>query len=281
VKLPASIERITPDWGAAGRSTYPPPGFVPFAENALGNGDQFGLYWPFGGEKREPLVAEMQHDGWAIAPAFSSLDAFLAAAGEDDGWVEAPTVEADPDSPVACLAAAGDLAQRGQVEGVIELLRRAVARLPEFGTAQWMLSRMLARAKRQHEAFAPAIAAALAPPCFGGASREALDWLRRQSDCPQEIGADPLWRRRSELRFVFGGAKENGDYAVLREIVAQYRELGMHVQAMLLLQTYGELLSRETVSFQQRVGFSQAEHIAAQLRLGRELGIDRRAEDGA
>ena len=36
--------------------------FCQFADHALGNGDTFGLYWPFGREARELIVLEIWHD---------------------------------------------------------------------------------------------------------------------------------------------------------------------------------------------------------------------------
>jgi hypothetical protein len=276
VKLPKRIERITPDWSASGRSTYPPLGFVPFAENALGNGDCFGLYWPFGKEHQEPLVLETQHDGWALSPTFSSLERFLTAADGSDEWVEPPTLQVDADSPYACLKAAEALLSRNELEGGVAQLLVATTELPEFGAAEWLLSRHLSRLGRASESFAAALSAVIAPPCLGGGSAEALAWLQRQTQCPPEFANDPLWRRRSELRFKFGGTKENQDYLVVRALVTEYQDAGLGVQAMLLLQTYGELMSRETVSFQARYDFSEAHHINAQLRLGMEVGIDRR-----
>ena len=281
MKIPARIEQITPDWGVVNRAPYPPLGFLPFAESQLGNGDCFGLYWPFGREHDDPLVVETQHDEWGVSPSFSSLDRFLTAVCGSDEWVEPPSLEDDPGSPYACLKAAEEMLRHNDVEHAASQLVVATTALPEFGAAQWLLSRQMSRLGRASEAFAAARAAVLSPPCFGGASTEALAWLRRQTQCPAEFADDPLWMRRDELKFEFGGAKDNQDYPVLRDLIAEYQKAGLGVQAMLLLQTYGELMFQETVSFQERYGFSVERHIEAQLRLGREVGVDRRVRTEA
>jgi hypothetical protein len=90
LKLPANFKSVTID---ADRYDvpYPPLGFYAIAEHQLGNGDVFGLYWPIGNEDRDPIVAETYHDQWSIIPHFSSLERFLAAAGDDDdALVETP-----------------------------------------------------------------------------------------------------------------------------------------------------------------------------------------------
>jgi hypothetical protein len=94
VELPKQADRITLDSAFVARHPYPPLGFLPFLENQLGNGDYFGLYWPVGRETEEPLVVEMQHDGWSMCPAFSSLDAFLASRPDSLQWVEPPDARA-------------------------------------------------------------------------------------------------------------------------------------------------------------------------------------------
>lgn len=276
VKLPERIDQITPDWNSMDRVPYPPLGFLSFGENSLGNGDCFGLYWPFGREHEEPLVAETLHDECGISPAFSSLDRFLMATGGSEEWVEEPTIEKDPGSPAACFNAAREMLRRNEVEQAVAHLLIATSTLPEFGEAQWILARQMFRLRRTTDAFAAVRAAILSPPCFGGASAEALGWLNRQNGCPDEFADDPLWQRKNELHFEFGGAKENQDYAVLRVLADEYASAGQGVLAMLILQTYGELMFQETESFQDRYGFSEESHLEAQLRLGREVGIDRR-----
>ena len=56
---------------------YPPNGFLQFTEASLGNGDNFGFYWEFGKEDKEPVICEMIHDEGIIVPRFSNLNKFL------------------------------------------------------------------------------------------------------------------------------------------------------------------------------------------------------------
>jgi hypothetical protein len=49
------------------------PGFFPF--EAVGNGDDIGLYWPLGAEN--PIILTSSHDAWAFIPEASSVEAFL------------------------------------------------------------------------------------------------------------------------------------------------------------------------------------------------------------
>jgi hypothetical protein len=275
MKRPPKVEKLTLYMDFVACHPYPPLGFVPFEQNQLGNGDYFGLYWPIGRENEEPLVVEMQHDGWSMCPAFSSLDAFLALANNSLEWVGPPTLEQDPRSPFANYSAAREALARDAVDEAHELLQRAISILPEFGEAQWTLSRQLLRVGRDDDAFEASLLALIAPPCWGGASNQALSWLKRRRSCPSRYVSDPLWLRRHSLTFKFGGSKENRDYDFLRQIIDGYVEQGDSIKATLLLQTYGELMSRETTSFQERYAFDVAKHIAEQIQTAHTFGIER------
>ncbi|TBU92792.1 hypothetical protein [Phytopseudomonas dryadis] len=65
LKLPDRVAEISLDSVCTPGSM---PGFVPFAEHALGNGDSYGLYWPVGQEGCAPLVAETYHDEGRLVP---------------------------------------------------------------------------------------------------------------------------------------------------------------------------------------------------------------------
>ncbi|MGK5029675.1 hypothetical protein [Janthinobacterium sp. MDT1-19] len=86
MQLPASLAQISMDKDWRHDTPYPPLGFSPFFEGALGNGDTFGLYWPIGREAFEPIVV---HPGNHIAtvlwrPAVESLA--MAAHAGGAGW---------------------------------------------------------------------------------------------------------------------------------------------------------------------------------------------------
>ncbi|MDO8072036.1 tetratricopeptide repeat protein [Janthinobacterium sp. SUN176] len=271
MQLPASLTHISAEQDWQHTTAYPPLGFTPFSEGALGNGDTFGLYWPIGREASEPIVVETWHDEWRLQPNFSSLAAFLrahAAAGdaedEDEvGYVAPPTLADDPASPrAAFLAAKEHIAQRNP-DAAIALLEAALALLPEYTDALVLLHGQYVRAGRIDEAVKVAIQAIISPPSFGGPPLKALQWLRTQPVPDGEI--DPIWRACGQLSFNFGGSKDNADYPVLLAAIDTYLEQGNYRCASTLMQTYAELMSAETVSFQERHAFEPAAFIARQL----------------
>jgi hypothetical protein len=247
---------------------WAPQGFHGFDELELGNGDVFGLYWPFGREDDEPIVAHTYHDDGAVAPYWSSLDRFLAAAGDDESssaWE--PTLLLDADSPEALLATARECLSRNEVAEGTKHLEAAVGVLPEFAAAHYQLAMQYRRTDRINDAIRSAIHALISPVCFWPQSRQMsqlVQWLSQQTSCSDEVRGDPIWQNRGRLKFRFGGEKENDDYLVLKEAIEQYLAQAQFVKALTLMETYLELMRRETVSFQERYGFKDAEFRARQ-----------------
>ena len=277
MQLPANLAHISVEQDWQHSTPYPPLGFLPFAEGALGNGDTFGLYWPIGREASEPIVVETWHDEWRLQPNFSSLTAFLrahAAAGDaedgdEDGYVALPTLADDPASPrAAFLAAKEHIAQRNP-DVAIALLEGALAIVPEYTDALALLHGQYVRAGRTEDAVRVAIQAIISPPSFGGPPLKAVQWLRAQALPAGE--SDPIWRACGQLTFQFGGSKENADYPVLLAAIDTYLEQGNYRGASTLMQTYAELMGAETVSFQQRYAFDAAAFIARQIEAGAQL----------
>ncbi len=262
--LPARLAHISTDKEWRHDTPYPPLGFTPFSEGALGNGDTFGLYWPIGGEACEPIVVETWHDERRIQPHFSSLAAFLRAhAAAEDDYVGAPSLDDDPASPrAAFLEAREQIAQRTP-EAAIALLEGTLAIVPEYTDALSLLHGQYVRAGRIDDAVKVAIQAIISPPSFGGPPLKALQWLRMQPVPEGEI--DPIRRACGQLSFHFGGSKDNADYPVLLAAIDTYLAQGKHVCAATLMQTYAELMSAETVSFQERHAFAPAAFIARQI----------------
>ncbi|MEG1055833.1 MAG: hypothetical protein RSF79_27755, partial [Janthinobacterium sp.] len=140
MQLPASLAHISAEQDWQHTTAYPPLGFTPFAEGALGNGDSFGLYWPIGREASEPIVVETWHDEWRIQPHFSSLAAFLQAhAAAEDEYVGTPTLDDDPASPRAAFLAAKELIAQRKPDAAIALLEAALAIIPEYTDALALL----------------------------------------------------------------------------------------------------------------------------------------------
>lgn len=268
--LPARLAHISTDKDWQHDTPYPPLGFTPFSEGALGNGDTFGLYWPIGREAAEPIVVETWHDEWRIQPHFSSLTTFLqACAAAEDEYVGAPSLADDPASPRAAYLEAKELIAQRNPEAAIALLEAALAIVPEYTDALVLLHGQYVRAGRIDEAVKVAIQAIISPPSFGGPPFKALQWLRTQAVPEGEL--DPIWRACGQLSFNFGGSKENGDYPVLLAAIATYLEQGNHVGASTLMQTYAELMSAETVSFQERYAFEPAAFLARQIAVSAKL----------
>ncbi|WFR77965.1 hypothetical protein P9875_19890 [Janthinobacterium rivuli] len=264
MQLPASLAHISAEQDWQHTTAYPPLGFIPFSEGALGNGDTFGLYWPIGREASEPIVVETWHDEWRIQPHFSSLTAFLQAhATAEDEYVGTPTLADDPASPRATFLEAKEQIAQRKPEAAIALLEAALAIVPEYTDALVLLHGQYVRAGRIDAAVKVAIQAIISPPSFGGPPLKALQWLRAQPVPDGEI--DPVWRACGQLSFHFGGSKENADYPVLMTAIATYLAQDNHVGASTLMQTYAELMSAETVSFQERYGFDATAFIGRQI----------------
>ncbi|MEG2033909.1 MAG: tetratricopeptide repeat protein [Janthinobacterium sp.] len=275
MQLPASLAQISTDQDWRHDTPYPPLGFLPFFEGALGNGDTFGLYWPIGREACEPIVVETWHDEWRLQPHFSSLAAFLQAyATAEDEYVATPSLADDPASPRAAYLEAKELIAQRKPDAAIALLEAALAILPEYTDALVLLHGQYVRAGRIDDAVKVAIQAIIAPPSFGGPPLKALQWLRAQ---PVPDGEpDPIRRACGQLSFHFGGSKDNADYPVLLAAIATYLEQGKHVAASTLMQTYAELMSAETVSFQERYAFAPAAFIARQIDVSAQLATGSR-----
>eukprot|EP01133_Synstelium_polycarpum_P021833 gene21833-26217_t len=227
MQRPANLASISVEQDWQHDAPYPPLGFTPFAEGALGNGDTFGLYWPIGREACEPIVVETWHDEWRIQPHFSSLAAFLQAyARAEDEYVATPSLADDPDSPRAAFLEAREWIAQRKPDAAIALLEAALAILPEYTDALTLLHGQYVRAGRIDEAVKAAIQAIISPPSFGGPPLKALQWLRAQ---PVPDGEpDPIWRACGQLSFNFGGSKDNADYPVLLAAIETYVEQGKH-----------------------------------------------------
>ncbi|WP_431113264.1 hypothetical protein [Variovorax paradoxus] len=263
--LPSKVSEIALDANWRYNSPYPPLGFLPCREGELGNGDFFGLYWPIGLEGKEPLVVETWHDSWQIQPTYSSLPSFLEAIkGAEDEYPEPPSLEEDARSPRALLDKAKEKVQIQAVDDAVELLERALEVLPEYTDALCLLWSQYVRQGRVEEARAVAVKAIIAPPSFGQRAIKPLKWLQRQNAAP-ELVDDPIWQGRADLKLSYGGSKANGDYAIYRAAIQAYLRTSQFVEACTLMQTYGELMNAETISFQEREGFVRLNHVAEQI----------------
>jgi tetratricopeptide (TPR) repeat protein len=234
---------------------FPPIGFCEFGDHALGNGDAFGLYWPFGREAEEPLICETWHDEGALKPLFSSLGSFLTAVGQLDPDEYPDEQVFDSTSPAALFQSAKTANANGRLEEALAILTQATRVLPEYTDAQALLANVNRRLGRMEEAVRAALQALISPPCFGCRPINLLRWLQTCSNLPTELSQNPIWIARNRLQLIFGGTKHNDDYLVMREAIDAYVAQRQYLPAVTLMQTYAELMSRETTSFQERYGF--------------------------
>ncbi|MDV3435213.1 hypothetical protein R1H25_07075 [Stenotrophomonas sp. C2852] len=239
---------------------YPPQGFWPVAEGALGNGDLFGLYWPLGRETEPPVVCEMFHDEGRMVFSHSSLDAFVRWLDAGGGWDgddedrDPPEHEvADADSPLLLVERAQRHVQAAAPAEAIVLLEDACSRFPELQRAWAMLAGQQMRLGQHAAAVASARAAVLANWAFGIPEPGVLRILRAA-----DAAGDPVLAMAQQMGFAFGGAKTNPDYAVMQACIERCWEAGDTMAALRLSQNRCYALSAETVSFQQREGFDLA-----------------------
>lgn len=269
--LPVNLREISLENNWEYGSAFPPLGFTPFFDCALGNGDTFGLYWPIGRENIEPIVAETWHDSWLVQPTYSTLDTFLAAAKvAEEGYPEPPSLAEDPASPRALFQSAKEYIKNQNVDLAIQLLEKAINVLPEYTKVLSLLWAQYVRVGRTQEALSVAIQAIISPPCFGERPQKALRWLCSQKSAPSDEH-DPIWRIKNQLKLAYGGVKENTDYPLLLGAINEYMSQSQFISAATLMQTYAALMSRETVSFQERYGFEPKAFAAWQIEVSSKL----------
>ncbi|GGF49867.1 hypothetical protein GCM10007301_06410 [Azorhizobium oxalatiphilum] len=255
---------------------YMPFGFVSFQDWQLGNGDQFGLYWPIGREGGAPIVAETFHDDGSVMPGFSGIDSFLAATRDLDeadhpGF---PTLADDPRSPLALYEEARRLLKAQRVEDAIHRLEAAIAVLPEYTSALALLASQYLRLGGMDAACRMAVRATISPPSFGCEAHVSRmkAWLAQQEHAPEDLRDDPVWLHRRALEpLPSGGQKESPAYGVALKVIAAYEARGEIVPALTLMQSYGEYMGSETSAFWERNGFSPTEHRARQVELSARL----------
>ena len=168
-------------------------------------------------------------------------------------WDAEGLLAVDPASPhLLWLAAKRAVADR-RYERAEGHLRAALAALPEYAEALALLGLVYRQTARHAESAGAMMEALTAPYCFGASNadrRRLLGWLGRMKDATC-AGPDPLWARRAELR-LDDGDTESADYRVFESLIEAYHVAGMGARAVRLRVAAGELMTRETISFQER-----------------------------
>lgn len=262
MKLPARIHEISLKKEIEAR-IYPPHGFLPFEEANLGNGDYFGLYWEFGKEDQEPIVCEMIHEEGTIAPRFSSLDKFLAWYEAYEGDLredvehEDDEIE-DPNFVYPLLYRGDECVQQNKIDQAIAFYRQSTAAFGELSMHWYKLATQLKRIGNETEFQKCIIQSILSNWAIEFPSQNAVRMLKALKPV-EELRHHPLLKNRGQLGFDFGGKKDNKDYPILREIVAELHALGEIDKALLLDLNYATKMHRETSAFQERYGFDEEE----------------------
>ncbi len=251
MKAPPQIDALSlagDDVGTGG--AYPPLGFWPVWDAELGNGDYFGLYWPYGREDRDPIVCDMLHDEWGMEVAFSSVAVFREWLEQNDGR--------RGDVEVEDLAFVGRRFQdvksilRDQPEDAVSRLRGICDDFPESAEYWYTLACQLRRIGDHSGCHAGAVRAFASNWAFGMPPDDTLRMLRNAKGQIQ----DPLVARSEQLTMQYGGTKENSNYGVLKECIAEYLSSSTPTLGLLLNQNYGYMMSMETTAFQDRYDFN-------------------------
>lgn len=292
-------------FGADGRWTarlpdelliYPPVGFLAWPFCSIGNGDDYGFYWPVGKEDEPPIVGMMSHDCGALNPIASSLEGLerMGDYPELRGLLGRPVPPAesrpsanpdiahrlglDGDSPYLLVANADAAVGRIEYDLAESLYHRALARLPEYTAAHFGLAVLYRRMRRVGEALRSIIATLRCPCCFRGASfwgdtylptdhvnrqdhhKKCHHWLQQtRSDPTGLVADDPFFEARHRLKFA-SGLYAHDDFKVYDEIIDEYVHRGRPIEAIQLAMRYGELMMGETTPFRERENFTPARH---------------------
>lgn len=273
MKAPAQIAELSlagQDVGTGG--TCPPLGFRPVWDAELGNGDYFGLYWPYGHEDREPIVCDMLHDEWGMEVAFSSVESFvewLQLNGRQRG-----EVEVEDSALVGRRFRELKPLLHDQPEEAVSKLRTICDDFPESAEFWFTLASQLRRIGNHAGCHAAAVRAFTSNWAFGMPPDGTLRMLQNAKNQTD----DPLVKRSGHLTRQYGGTKENSNYQLLKECIAEYLSSTTPVLGLLLNQNYGYMMSMETTSFQERNQFDPIEWLETHSQLCAKYTGDSRTQ---
>ncbi|WES66901.1 tetratricopeptide repeat-containing protein [Superficieibacter sp. HKU1] len=237
---------------------FPPCGFLPLADAALGNGDCFGLYWPLEKENNDPIVCELYHDEWLMVPAFSSVEKFREWLDINDGdpYENDIAIEDHSFAPVQ-FRLAKEYLSSGEMDDALPRLINATKQLPEV-SEYWLTLAGQHRRRREDDAAAEAaLNAWLSNWTFGMPDNKVIQMLTQAARLPQ-FRDDPVVRRvaAKEMDLNYGGVKENTNYLMMQACIDDYFSQDKPRLALTLLHNYGYIMSSETTAFQDRYGFN-------------------------
>lgn len=271
MKAPSQLDSLSMAGDEVGTGgTYPPLGFRPVWDAELGNGDYFGLYWPYGCEEKEPIVCDMLHDEWGLQVAFSSVAIFIEWLELNDGY-RGDVVANDPGFVGRRYQEAKSLLGN-QPEQAISKLQQLCEDFPESAEYWFTLAGQLRRTGDTCGCHAAAVRAYTSNWAFGMPPDGILRLLKNAKGHID----DPLVARSEELSTIYGGTKENSNYIVLKDCIDEYLSSATPVFGLRLNQNYGYMMSMETTSFQERNAFDPQEWLDEHIRLCEEYVGDSR-----
>ena len=194
MKAPPEIDALSLAGGDVGTGgAYPPLGFQPVWDAELGNGDYFGLYWPYGREDREPVVCDMVHDEWGLELAFSGVAVFAEWLKLNDGCRGDVPVEDPGFVPRRFQEVRAIL--RNQPEEAVSQLRGICEDFPESAEYWYALAAQLRRIGDQSGSHFAAVRAFASNWAFGMPPEGTLRLLQNAHGRIE----DPLARRLHDL----------------------------------------------------------------------------------
>lgn len=257
MRLPEKSNEISIDSTGWQNSPYPPLGFVAFYEAELGNGDCYGLYWPFGKENEEPIICEIYHDGWSINYRFSCLDKFLDwySTYDDEDF----SYDDEPEDSTNCIQVymrGKEFLKSGDIDNAISYFRRATELFGEISEIWQSLAGQLKRTKDIDGFEKTVLRAIVSNWSFGIPSENTIRSFKAiRKEGP--LKDDPLVKRSEQLCFSFGGTKENDEYNLISDCIDEYLSQNNHYFAIMLKLNYGYIMYSETTAFQERYNFSK------------------------
>jgi hypothetical protein len=274
------------EWPAS-HGVYPPVGYLRWRVLEVGNGDSYGYYWPVGREDHNPIVCTTEHDRFHVVPLASDLAGCLrllratrravvdeikevaqdfevtltAIRPSDAASPKRALVSLDAHSPHLLFEQARAAMRTADLVSCERSLLEALHLLPEYGEAAVALGQLYRRLQRSTDAAQALLVAISTPLCFGGGDELRLKCLRSLQGMKDDLlsADDVLWRERRRLTFRTG-VRENDDLRIYEDAIAAYLASGAGARAVWLRMLVGEWMSRETVSFQERYGWTRAKH---------------------
>lgn len=245
---------------------FPPNlAYVSVDMDVYGGGDEVGLYWPIGKEKREPIVVRTFHDTFELGPFFSTYQKYLRWQSQDEENLDlpmGPDAKIDPVSPEALYNQGNDLLKAKDVDGAVNAWQQALDRLPEFTLVSSQLAKQHRRLKNLELAREFVLKSLISPPTFGRFNASLLKWLGRETEPPEAYAENPIWKNRRKLQWAFRTGKN--DYGIIQDAIDGFFETKQPVLGVTLMQTYLEFMYWETVSEKKRWKFDQDEWMQRQ-----------------